>query len=84
VDHLVPRLELEGFTQQYARKITQNAPLSLKGIKKIISMFEKNIALNRSDLETANKLNQDCFQSSDVKEGKAAFLEKRIPRFLGK
>ncbi|MEN8211855.1 MAG: hypothetical protein ABFR31_09065 [Thermodesulfobacteriota bacterium] len=32
------------FTLAYAQKINQDAPLSLKGIKKIITMFEKNMA----------------------------------------
>ncbi len=84
VDHIVPKPDLEYFTHTYAKKITQNAPLSLKGIKKIIGMFEKNIALNQLDLDRADQLIQRCFQSHDLKEGQTAFLEKRRPKFTGR
>jgi len=84
VDYMVPRPALEKFTHSYAEKITRNAPLSLKGIKKVITLFEKNMALNQKNLAQADQLMQTCFQSDDLKEGQAAFLEKRSPRFTGK
>jgi len=84
VDHLIPKPDLEDFTHTFAQKITQNAPLSLKVIKKIITMFENDIALNQFNLDTANQLMQKCFQSDDLKEGQAAFMEKRAPKFTGK
>jgi enoyl-CoA hydratase/carnithine racemase len=84
VDYLVPRQELVTFTQAYAQKITRNAPLSLKGIKKIIAMFENDMALNQDNLDQADKLIKQCFQSDDLKEGQKAFLEKRVPKFKGK
>jgi len=37
VDFLVPRSEIESFSYQLAEEITQNAPLSLKGTKKILN-----------------------------------------------
>ena len=83
VDYIVPKLDLEDFTYTYAKKITQNAPLSLKGIKSIIGMFEKNMELTPFDIGRADKLMQRCFQSDDLKEGQAAFLEKRTPKFTG-
>ena len=84
VDHLVPKPDLEAFTLAYAESITRNAPLSLKGIKKIIALFEKNTALGSDDLEAADQWIQKCFQSNDLKEGRAAFLEKTTPEFTGK
>lgn len=84
VDYLVPKSELEDFTHAYARKITRNAPLSLKGIKKIITLFEQGWDLGQAELDQADQLIQDCFKSEDLKEGQAAFLEKRIPKFIGK
>ncbi len=83
-DYMIDRQDLEEFTYTYAKKITQNAPLSLKGIKKIITMFEKDMALNQNNLDKADQLLQKCFQSDDLKEGQAAFLEKRTPEFTGK
>ena len=84
VDYMIPQAELEKFTHAYAQKITINAPLSLKGIKNIISMFENDLALNQKDLKKADQLMQKCFQSDDLKEGQTAFLEKRVPKFTGK
>jgi enoyl-CoA hydratase len=83
VDHMVHKSNLEDFTHAYAQKITQNAPLSLKGIKKIITMFENNMALNQSNLDKADQIMQKCFRSDDLKEGQAAFMEKRPPKFIG-
>ena len=84
VDYMIPKPELEEFTHTYAQKITMNAPLSLKGIKNIISMFEDDLALSQKKLKKADRLMQKCFQSDDLKEGQAAFLEKRVPKFAGK
>ncbi len=84
VDHMITRQDFEKFTHAYAQKITQNAPLSLMGIKKIISMFENDMALNQRKLNQADQLLKKCFQSDDLKEGQAAFLEKRTPKFIGK
>jgi len=84
VDYMIPKQELEEFTIAYAQKITKNAPLSIKAIKKIIAMFENNMALNQKNLSEADQLMQKCFKSDDLKEGQAAFLKKRNPRFMGK
>jgi enoyl-CoA hydratase/carnithine racemase len=84
VDYMIPKPNLEEFTNTYAQKITMNAPLSLKGIKKIISMFEDDLALSPQNVNKAERLMQICFKSDDLKEGQAAFLEKRVPKFTGK
>ncbi len=84
VDWLVPRADLESFTHDYAEKITRNAPLALKGMKKIINMFGSNIALNESQKKDADALVKESFQSDDLREGQTAFLEKRKPTFRGK
>ena len=84
VNHLVPRADLEAFTLAYAENIARNAPLSLKAIKTTIGLFEKNGALGPADLEAADQWIQKCFQSRDLKEGRAAFMEKRSPDFTGK
>jgi len=84
VNHSVPRPDLETFTEAYAQKITANAPLSLKGIKKVITMFENDMTLDSYNLGQADQIMQQCFQSNDLKEGQTAFLEKRPPRFTGK
>jgi len=84
VDYLIPRDKLETFTFDYAAKIAQNAPLALKGMKKIINMFGHNMALNEIQKKETEKLIQESFQSDDLKEGQMAFLGKRKPVFTGK
>jgi len=84
VDYLVPRAELESFTNDYAEKITENAPLSLKGMKKIINMFGANQSLDETQIKEAMGIVAQCYQSDDLKEGQTAFLQKRKPNFTGK
>ncbi|MFO7965597.1 MAG: enoyl-CoA hydratase-related protein [Desulfobacterales bacterium] len=84
VDYLVKRPELASFTYTYASKITENAPLSLKGMKKIINMFGNGMSLDEENLKAAHEIIQAGFQSDDLKEGQLAFLEKRKPNFTGK
>ncbi len=84
VDYMVKRPELETFTYDYASRITENAPLSLKGMKKIINMFGNAMTLDEKVVREAEKIIQAGFQSDDLKEGQLAFLEKRKPNFTGK
>lgn len=84
VDYMVKRSDLETFTRDYASRITENAPLSLKGMKKIINMFGNAMALDAETVKQAEKIIAAGFQSDDLKEGQTAFLEKRKPNFTGK
>ena len=84
MDYRVNRSELETFTYDYASRITKNAPLSLKGMKKIINLFGNAMALDEEVVKQAEKIIAAGFQSDDLKEGQMAFLEKRKPNFTGK
>ncbi len=83
VDHLVDRKILEKIVYGYAEEISKNAPLSLKGNKKIITMLETAFELSDEDLHEAEFLMGEAFNSNDLKEGQAAFIEKRKPVFSG-
>ncbi len=84
VDHLVDQEILERTVYDYAEAITNNAPLSLKGIKKIISMFENGIEFNDENRCKAEVLIAEAFNSDDLKEGQTAFIERRKPAFKGR
>lgn len=84
VDYMVPRGELEPFTYGLAEEIAGNAPLSLKGTKKILNMLASSIKLSDEDLKKAEELIDGAFNSADLKEGQTAFFERRKPIFKGK
>ncbi|HEV8441031.1 MAG TPA: enoyl-CoA hydratase-related protein [Methylomirabilota bacterium] len=81
VHQVVPPVELETVTYNLARSIADNAPLSLRGMKATIlraaSLRER---IDHADLD---ELARRARQSADAREGRAAMLDKRPPRFRG-
>ena len=84
MDHLVSRKKLEAFTSQMTEAIAGNAPLALKGTKRVINLILDALQLENKNRIAAESITQEAFQSQDVKEGQLAFLEKRSPLFKGK
>ena len=84
VDHLVPRSELEETTCRMAEEIAGNAPLSLKGTKRIMNMLEESLALTEKQIAEAEEMIIYAFNSQDLKEGQTAFIEKRKAKFIGR
>jgi enoyl-CoA hydratase len=84
VDYVLPQNELAPFTHALAEEIAANAPLSLKGIKRILNLLSATGPLDKSQQAEAKKLVRSSLGSADLKEGQAAFLEKRKPVFEGK
>ena len=84
VNHVVKRNELEKFTYAVAEGISENAPLSMISIKKMINIWEEENPLSRENEELIKSLLAKVRESSDAREGKKAFLEKRKPVFKGK
>ena len=84
VDYLVPGGELQDFTYAIAEEIAGNAPLALKGIKKVINLLMQSNRLDQTQSREAQAIFRATLLSEDMQEGQAAFLEKRRPRFKGK
>ncbi|MCU0600025.1 MAG: enoyl-CoA hydratase-related protein [Desulfobacterales bacterium] len=84
VDHLVPAEALSERVYAMAAEIAKNAPLSLKGTKKILNMIGRYSLIGPEYAQTADNLIAEAFNSDDLKEGQTAFLQKRTPVFKGK
>lgn len=84
VDHVVGRDELEKFTYALAEGISENAPLSMISMKKMINIWEEENPLSKENENLIKSLLSMVRKSKDSKEGKKAFIEKRKPVFKGK
>jgi enoyl-CoA hydratase len=84
IDYLVPGVDLEKFTYAMAEEIAGNAPLALKGIKKVINMLMGSSRLDETQSREAQAIFRAVLMSEDMLEGQAAFLKKRKPKFKGR
>jgi enoyl-CoA hydratase/carnithine racemase len=84
VNRACPPEELEQVTYEMAREIVDNAPLSIRGTKRILSLCMEFRGLPQAEAEEAEDLIRHCMESSDLVEGKKAFLSKRKPDFRGR
>lgn len=83
-DIVLPQIELEAFTYQLAAEIAANAPLALRGTKRIFNLLQESDLLDARAAAEAEQLTANSFASRDLKEGRKAFLEKRKPAFEGR
>ena len=82
VSELVPDAEVEKRALAMAQQIAEFSPLAVQQIKEIM-LAGLDASLDAA-LRLETKAIQVMFASHDQKEGMAAFLEKRKPKFEGK
>jgi methylglutaconyl-CoA hydratase len=79
VNRVVPAAELENETGKIINSLLQNAPRALAQTKRLIEELWSSPV--RSDVEHALHYHTQARESDEAKEGIAAFLEKRSPRW---
>ena len=82
VNRVTTVAELETAVREYCARLTENAPLSLRGTKLSVDNLMKDPGEREPGLVA--RISAECFDSADFKEGRQAFMEKRKPVWRGK
>jgi enoyl-CoA hydratase len=85
VNRVVAAEAAEAETLALAEEIASNAPLAVRGMKRILRLLEGTHERSLSDEERTEiaDLRRRAFESADLREGRRAFEERRPPRFKG-
>ena len=84
INHVVPQPELESFTMELAKRITETSPLVHRILKEEVRVLGNAHPLNPESYERIQALRREVYDSNDYQEGIRAFFEKRKPEFRGK
>jgi 2-(1,2-epoxy-1,2-dihydrophenyl)acetyl-CoA isomerase len=81
VNHVIPHIDLEKFTYELANKLANGATKAIGIIKRTLN---KSLTMLFDELLAYEAMMQEiASHSADHKEGVAAFIEKRAPKFTG-
>jgi enoyl-CoA hydratase/carnithine racemase len=85
VNRIADEDELQDVALDLARELAGNAPLSIRGNKRIIrELLAADVRLDEQVERELIALREACFRSEDMREGVRAFAEKRPPRWQGR
>jgi len=74
---MVPDADLDSEVDTLASTLAANAPMAMRGMKRTIN----EIAHGKLDEDAADQRQRDSMRGDEIKEGVAAYKEKRKPRF---
>ena len=80
-NRVLPPHMLDAYVSDYAKRISENAPMTMASIKSITHEIAKEES--EQDLDRIAAEVKACFDSKDYIEGRRAFMEKRKPDFIG-
>jgi enoyl-CoA hydratase/carnithine racemase len=85
VNRVAPAASAEAEALALAAEIADNAPLAVRGMKRILRLLEetRERGLSPSEREEISELRRRAFESADLREGRRAWQERRPPRFRG-
>ncbi len=85
VDRVAAPAEAEAAALALADEIARNAPIAVQGMKRILRLLvaSHERGLTDEERDEVSRLRARAFESADLAEGRAAWAERRPPRFRG-
>ncbi len=83
LDECLPAQEAEARALALCQTLAAQAPLAVAGMKETFRLLAR-AALSGEEQARLREVRARAFASEDAREGRAAFLEKRPPRFHGR